>query len=307
MPHFSPPFRVGLIITEQCDANCAHCWFDCSPGKGATMSKYDAQNYINKASRVPSIKWISLTGGEPMLHPSLVEDLIAYAFGQGFKTELVTNCSWAVTPEKASGILKRLSDAGLGVLNISTDDFHQSTIPFERVRNSYEAAKRLGIRMVIMTTLSKSSKLRLMDVARFLGDEIPPPGAAVAGKHAAMGVESGFTPVGRGASISRQEWHIDGSQLLGGCEAVLRDIGVKPNGDVLPCCSASATLQGFSPGNLDDWYLEKLLDRAWESHIFKVLRNRGPTGLLKKPTSGIYVNRCHLCSEVLRPIFGSTS
>jgi MoaA/NifB/PqqE/SkfB family radical SAM enzyme len=266
------------------------------------MSRYDAQDYIDKAAQVPSVEWISLTGGEPMLHPSLVEGLVAYASGRGLKTELVTNCSWADTPERAAGTLKRLRDAGLDVLNVSADDFHQATIPFERVGNGYGAAKRLGIRIVVMTTLSKSSKLHLMDVARLLGDEIPQPGGAVPGQHAAIGVESGFTPVGRGASIPRGEWYLDGSPLTGGCETVLRDIGVRPSGDVLPCCSASATLPGFSPGNLDDWDLPELLDRAWERNIFRVLRERGPTGLLDKPPNGVYVNKCHLCHEVLAPI-----
>jgi MoaA/NifB/PqqE/SkfB family radical SAM enzyme len=242
-----------------------------------------------------------------MLHPSLVEGLVAYASGRGLKTELVTNCSWAESPERAAGTMKRLRDAGLDVLNLSADDFHQATIPFERVRNGYEAAKRLGIRMVVMTTLSKSSKLRLRDIARLLGDEISPPGGAVPGEHAAIGVESGFTPVGRGASIPQGEWHLDGSPLTGGCEAVLRDIGVRPSGNVLPCCSASATLPGFSAGNLDDWDLTELLDKAWERNIFRVLRESGPTGLLDKPPRGVYVNKCHLCSEALKPILSSAS
>lgn len=300
MPGFPPPFRVGLMLTEQCDAGCAHCWFDCGPGRGASMSRYDAQDYIDKAAQVPSIEWISLTGGEPMLHPSLVEGLVAYASGRGLKTELVTNCSWAETPERASGTLKRLRDAGLDVLNVSADDFHQATIPFERVRNGYEAAKRLGIRMVVMTTLSKSSKLRLRDVARLLGDEIPPPGGAVPGEHAAIGVESGFTPVGRGASIPKDEWHLDGSPLAGGCEAVLRDLGVKPSGEVLPCCSASATLPGFRLGNLDDWDLNEILTEAWGRDVFRVLSEKGPTGLLDAPPNGVYVNKCHLCYETLK-------
>lgn len=305
MPGFPPPFRVGLILTEQCDGSCAHCWFSCIPEKGATMSRYDAQDYIDKASQLRSIEWISLTGGEPMLQSSLVEGVVAYASGRGLKTELVTNCNWATTPEKAAWTLKRLRDAGLDVLNISADDFHQSTIPFERVRNSYQAAKELSIKMVVMTTLKKSSKLHLSNVAQLLGDDIPPPGEAVVGENAAIGVESGFLPVGRGASIPRKEWCPDASSLSGSCQAILRDLGVSPGGDLLPCCSASATLPGFSPGNLDDWDLKELLGKVWESDVFKILSEKGPMGLLSKPPSGVYVNKCHLCSEALRPILAS--
>ena len=299
MPGFPPPFRVGLIITEQCDAGCAHCWFDCGSTRGATMSRYDAQAYVDKISRIPSIEWISLTGGEPMLHANLVEDIVVYASGQGIKTELVTNCSWAATPEKALGVLRRLSDAGLAVLNISVDDFHQAKIPFERIKISYEAAKRLGIRIIVMTVLSKSSKLRLAEVSRLLGDEIPPPRGAVPGEHAAMGIESGFTPVGRGASIPRSEWYIDGSPLTGGCGAVLRDLGIRPSGEVLPCCSASATLTRFGLGNLYNWDLGEMLADAWGRDVFRILSEKGPIGLLETHPEGVYVNKCHLCYETL--------
>ena len=266
------------------------------------MSRYDAQNYVDKASRIPSIEWISLTGGEPMLHADLVEDLVAYASDQGIKTELVTNCSWAATPKNAFYFLRKLSDAGLTVLNISVDNFHQAKIPFERVKISYEVAKSLGIRIVVMTALSKSSKLRLADVSRLLGEEIPPPREAIPSEHAAIGIESGFTPVGRGATISRSEWHIDGSPLTGGCGAVLRDLGVRPSGEVLPCCSASSTLRGFELGNLDNQSLERMLTDAWGRDVFKVLSEKGPMGLLKTQPRDVYVNKCHLCYETLKKL-----
>ncbi len=304
MPGHPPPFRVGLVLTDRCDASCAHCWFGCGPDRSLTMSRSDAQDYIDKTSRAGTVEWLSLTGGEPMLYPSLVEGLVAYASGRGLRTELVTNCNWAESPERATGTLKRLRDAGLDVLNVSADDFHQAHVPFERVKNCYDAAKGLGIRMVVMTALGKSSKLRLMDVARLLGDELPPPGEADPARHAAIGVESGFTPVGRGAGIPRKEWCLDGSPLTGGCDALLRDIGIRPSGDVLPCCSASATLPGFSAGNLDDWELQELLDRAWGRNIFRVLSEKGPTGLLDKPPSGVFVNKCHLCHEALAHMLG---
>lgn len=295
MPGNPKPFRVGLILTERCDASCAHCWFSCGPEKTATMSRYDAQDYVDKASRA-GVEWISLTGGEPMLYPPLVENLVAYASGRGLRTELVTNCNWADTPDKASGTLRRLMDAGLDVVNVSADDFHQAFVPFERVGHVYAAAKRLGLKMVVMSVLSRGGS-RLSDVAAKLGDEIPPPGEAEG--HAAIGIESGFTPVGRGASLPRGEWHPDASPLTGGCGAVLRDLGVKPSGEVLPCCSASATIPGFGLGNLDDYELGGMLDEAWGSDVFKVLSEKGPTGLIDGPLKGIYVNRCHLCSEVV--------
>ncbi len=271
------------------------------------MSRYDAEDYVDKAAHIPSIEWVSFTGGEPMLHPSLVEGLVAYASGRGLRTELVTNCSWAASQEKATGTLKRLRDAGLDVLNMSADDFHQAVIPFERVRNCYEAAKGLGIKMVIMTALSRSSRIDLGEVSRLCEEEVVRPGGSGLPQGSVIGLESGFIPVGRGGKIPSSEWRLDGSPLTGGCEAVLRDIGVRPRGEVMPCCSASATLPGFSIGNLSDWDLEDLIDEAWRSEVFRVLREKGPMGLTEAHPGGVYVNKCHLCSEVLRPILASMS
>jgi len=264
------------------------------------MSRYDAQDYVARVAEA-GVEWLSLTGGEPMLYPSLVENLVAYASGHGLRTELVTNCNWAETRAKTSSTLKRLVDAGLDVLNISADDFHQAYIPFERVRNAYEAAKGIGLKMVVMSALSRGGG-RLSGIAERLGDEISAPGSEDQERHAAIGIESGFTPVGRGAKLHRKEWFLGGGSLSGGCGVVLRDLGVKPNGDLLPCCSASATLPEFTLGNLDDSNIGELLAKAWESDVYRVLSERGPMGLHDKPPNGVFVNKCHLCHETLKKI-----
>jgi MoaA/NifB/PqqE/SkfB family radical SAM enzyme len=265
----------------------------------------DAENYIDKAAQLQSLEWVSLTGGEPMLYPNLVEGLVAFASERGLRTELVTNCLWATTPEKATCTLRKIRDAGLDVLNVSADDFHQAAIPFERVRHCYEAAKGLDIKTVVMTTLKKGSRINLEEISRLLGDEVARPGHTDIPQFSVIGLESGFIPVGRGVMIPSGEWHLDGSSLTGGCEAILRDIGVRPNGEVIPCCSASASLLGFNIGNLSDWDLKDLLEEAWKVEVFRVLREKGPLGLSDTPRSDVFVNKCHLCSGALKPILKS--
>ncbi len=190
-------------------------------------------------------------------------------------------------------------NAGLDVLNISTDDFHQVSIPFDRVRTSYEAAKDLGLRTVVMTTIGKSSKIRLREVSRLLGDELPAPHDADPIFNSAIGVESAFTPVGRGASIPATEWIVDSEPLKGGCDSVLRDVGLRPGGEILPCCSAASTLPGFIIGSLENSSLVELISSAWDVELFRTLRERGPIALVDRPPSG-YVNKCHLCHDLVK-------
>ena len=68
-------FRVGLLITERCNIECAHCWLGSGPDRGATMSMEDARGCISQAGEIPTVEWISLTGGEPFLYPELLEPL----------------------------------------------------------------------------------------------------------------------------------------------------------------------------------------------------------------------------------------
>lgn len=300
MKFFSSPFRVGVLVTERCGAGCAHCWFNCSLDAGMTVTKHDAEYYIDAVVKLPSVSWISFTGGEPMLYPKLVKELIAYASGYGVKTELVTNCEWAETIEQTTDVLGKLRDAGLVVLNLSADDFHQSSIPLERVRNCYVAAKSLEIKTVVMTSLSRSSRLKLINIAEFFGDDIPEPSLANPSRDAVIGIESGFIPVGRGAFISKEELLLNDARL-GFCREVLSDIGVKPNGDVLACCSASSVLPAFNIGNLKDSGLAEILDKAKSNELLRILKESGPIGLALA-SNDRYVGKCHFCYEMIKKL-----
>ncbi|KON29434.1 hypothetical protein AC482_06460 [miscellaneous Crenarchaeota group-15 archaeon DG-45] len=296
-------FRVGLLITEQCNVECSHCWFSSGPDRRAQMKLDEAIGYIDQAREIPSVEWISFTGGEPFLLPEMLLKLVDYASDRGLYTECVTNCFWARTEEEAVGRLDPLADAGLDVVNISADDFHQSHIPFDRVHNCYEAAKSVGLKVVIMCAVARSSGLTVEEVVRRLDDgEI----SIVGGEKpletmSAIAVETGFIPVGRGAEVPEDEWLIGKGSLEGPCKVVLRDVAIDPRGWVLPCCSAAGLAQMARVGNAKLQKLGNLLNAAGKRTLFRVLSAEGPVGLkrlLGSPRAN-YVNRCHLCHEVL--------
>ncbi|MFQ6052775.1 MAG: radical SAM/SPASM domain-containing protein [Candidatus Bathyarchaeia archaeon] len=297
-------FRVGLLITERCNVACSHCWFSSGPDKTARMKLGEARGYIDQAVEIPTMEWISFTGGEPLLLPEMLLRLVGYASGRGLHTECVTNCFWAATKGEAEARLRGLADAGLDVVNISVDDFHQSHIPFERVRHCYNAAKLLGLKVVIMCAVARSSKLNVEEVARLLGDDgirIVGRGAAN-GEASALAVETGFIPVGRGAEIPESEWAIDSGPIDGPCNAVLRDVAIAPSGRVLPCCSAAALAEAAAVGNVRRYRLRRLIEEAGRRPLFRALSKEGPLGLQRRIGTmrrGRYVNRCHLCYEVL--------
>lgn len=296
-------FRVGLLITEQCNVECSHCWFSSGPDRNARMKLDEAMGYIDQAREIPSVEWISFTGGEPFLLPEMLQSLVAYASERGLYTECVTNCFWARTVEDASEHLSLLADAGLDVVNISAGDFHQRHIPFDRVRNCYEAAKRIGLKIVIMCAVSRSSSLTVKEVVRRLGDrEISIVGGGIPSETTkAIAVETELIPVGRGARVPEDEWLIGNGPLEGPCKVVLRDVAIDPHGWVLPCCSAAGVTQIARVGNARHEKLRSLIKAAGEKTLFEVLSTEGPMGLkmLLGSQRLNYVNRCHLCHDVL--------
>jgi len=299
----SETFRVGLLITEQCNVECSHCWFDSGPNRNARMKLDEAMEYIDQAREIPSVEWISFTGGEPFLLPEMLLRLVAHASEKGLYTECVTNCFWARTEAAAVEHLRPLADAGLDVVNISADDFHQRRIPFDGVRNCYEAAKRIGLKVVIMCAVARSSSLTVKEVVRRLGDgEISIVGGEKPSETtSAIAVETEFIPVGRGAEVPEDEWLIGNGPLEGPCKVVLRDVAIDPHGWVLPCCSVAGLTQIARVGNARHEKLRSLIKAAGEKTLFEVLSTEGPMGLKRLLGSQRlnYVNRCHLCHDVL--------
>ena len=205
----------------------------------------------------------------------------------------------------AAARLAPLREAGLDVINISADDFHQHQLPFDRVRNCYWAAKRLGLRIVIMSAVARSSRLTIREVMRLLGDKdicILEDETRWKNTASALAIETGFVPVGRGATIPAGERFIAKSTLRGPCKVVLREVAILPSGQVLPCCSAAGLTGPAEIGNMRRTMLREILMGASQRTLFRVLATEGPARLQEllglRHQNG-YVNECHLCYEVL--------
>jgi MoaA/NifB/PqqE/SkfB family radical SAM enzyme len=270
------------------------------------MTLIEAMGYIRQAKKIPSVEWVSFTGGEPFLFPDLLIELIEVASGFGLHTECVTNCFWARSLGNALKILSRFREAGLTTINISTDDFHQEHLPFDRVRNCFNAAKDLGIKIIIMSAVNKSSTITADHLGELLEDDnvhILQKGTSRSESTTALAVESGFLPIGSGTKIPETERVIENRPLKGACDVVLRDISIDPSGNVLPCCSAAGMAETAVIGHAKRSKLNGIIREAGRHPFFKVLSAEGPKGLCKylrlNDTSKAYVNKCHLCYELL--------
>ena len=277
-------FRVGLMLTYRCGAECRHCFFECSPRRTEVMTRQTAQNVIKEAVNLGA-KWVSFSGGEPFLEYDSLRELISLSSKNGLNTEVVSNGFWGETSEKAQGTLKPLIEAGMNALNLSIDDFHCEYVPFELSRNAYWAAVELGVKIVLMVSTGKDSRINSRSLPERVGDDL----IQVAGNRSihspnAVLFETQFTPIGRGKDLKHDS--VLFTEVM--CNEVLRDIGVAPNGDVMPCCGPLGTRNVL--GNINEISLREILERASTDPRYKRIREGFNV-------DGCYSSKCHACVE----------
>jgi len=280
-------FRLALFLTYKCNAKCRHCFFNSGTERNEVMNLEMGLRIIDEAVNLGA-EWASFTGGEPFLELKLLTEMVKYSSERGLKTEAVSNCYWASTPKEALRKLKSLKGKGLVVLNISLDDFHQEYVPIDYVRTAYNVAKSLGLKIIIMTTTKKNSRITSHTVPNLLNDEKIQnlKGKKILRPNALL-IETQAIPIGRGKNLSDLEYSLITEVK---CGEVLRDIGISPIGDVYPCCGALASRLNI--GNVNDQDLESILKSASENKLLNAIRN----GV---SVSGAYTSKCHACLSLL--------
>jgi len=232
-------------------------------------------------------KWVSITGGEPLLEPEITQNYVKYATGLGMSTEIVTNGFWAETKKAAIKTLDALKVQGLDILNLSLDDFHQEFIPYQSVKNACMAAKSLGLNFIIMTTTTKNNEIKINTIKETLKElKIQVLGGPRIRDPDALLIETPVTPTGRASKLLEFE-----SLLISEvkCGKVLQDIGVGPDGSVYPCCSALGSKKVL--GNLNKASLESIIEKAYKDPFYSSIME----GV---DVSGSFTSKCHACTSL---------
>lgn len=89
---------------------------------------------------------VHIGGGEPLLKPDKLKEILKIAGRSGVSIEYVeTNSSWFQDLESAKSILLDLRRRGLGTLLVSISPFHNEFIPFNKVKGVIEVCRKTGI------------------------------------------------------------------------------------------------------------------------------------------------------------------
>lgn len=199
LPRRDPADRPFLVIwesTRACPLACAHCRAEAVPDRDPReLTTADAQDLMRQLTafggRPPLFV---ITGGDPFQRPDL-EALIAYGTGLGVPVAVSPSGTPTLTAERLRGV-RRAGAVGLslsldGATAAGHDGFRGVPGVFGWTLDAWDAARELGLRVQINTTVNRRSLDELPDIVRLVRD-----------RGAALWSAFFLVPTGRGRDLA---------------------------------------------------------------------------------------------------------
>ena len=133
-----------LLYTMRCNIACAHCSVASGPDRIGRMERDDALALVDSLGRMRQVRYIDISGGEPLLHPDEICEIIQRIKGHGKQVRVTTNGYWASAPGRAETMLRRLKAAGLDGVGLSLDKWHLDFLPAKIARHFVDACRVVG-------------------------------------------------------------------------------------------------------------------------------------------------------------------
>jgi MoaA/NifB/PqqE/SkfB family radical SAM enzyme len=153
------PSCCNISVTNVCNATCDFCGYakDKQLVHERLWVDYDETCRALDILYGRGVRYLTFSGGEPLLHPRLV-DLVTYAVGKGMRPSIVTNGS-PLTPRN----VEKLKRSGLKTLFISVDSpdagKHEANRGlkgvFDRIRAANAALRPAGVKTVASVTINR--------------------------------------------------------------------------------------------------------------------------------------------------------
>lgn len=169
------PFIVIWESTQACPLACAHCRAEAVPTRHPLeLSTEEAVELMVQVAAFgrPAPLFV-ITGGDPFTRPDLFELVRA-----GTAAGLSVAVSPSGTPALTRGNLAALREAGAHAVSLSVDGSTARThdrfrgIPgvFEQTLNGWAAAREVGLRVQVNTTVTRTNLTELPDIVRLVHD-----------------------------------------------------------------------------------------------------------------------------------------
>jgi pyruvate-formate lyase-activating enzyme len=302
-----PAAAVFLSLTRRCPLACAHC----STNSTLTSDEQPAEvflRFVNSFTPADHPDILMLTGGEALLRPKLVQQLIEVAHAVGTKVCVISGMFFAREP----AVPKLISDviATVDHFTASLDVFHEQQVPraavFRVLRELVDRGQHVSLQVVGLDGNDPYLADVIDDIRRTFDDRVPILVAqvrAVGRAKAWMGQHAPELPL-----------TIDPAPcVLAAWPTVAFD------GAVVACCN-QAVVDGPHPAHLllghaavDDW--TTIRQRCLSSPFVRAIRVFGPHYVADRFGSGNqqcdgYCPTCHKVAndpaviEPLEPVIG---
>lgn len=166
------PFQIVWNITNACNMRCIHCYEGASVKRKDELSKDQIISGLKNMGDL-GVASIAFSGGEPTLHPDILE-FINSARDNGMFPAIATNGYTLKDKEKAN----KFVDNGLEFVQISLDGLNASTHDsFRKVNGAWDRAVEsiknfvdIGIFVEVATTVTEYNVCEIPEMIDFLRD-----------------------------------------------------------------------------------------------------------------------------------------
>lgn len=137
------PLYLAWQLTNECNFACLHCIEESGPGRAFKDELSDTQTFeVLRQAIELDVPYISLSGGEPMVHPRFF-DLVAFAAERGTQLKIETNGQY-LTKQAC----RRLKELDVKSVQVSMDGASRETFNKMRVRGDFDEVLQ-GIRNLV--------------------------------------------------------------------------------------------------------------------------------------------------------------
>ena len=288
----------ALVYGFACPNRCEFCCHDAEEYGRGKLSPAEAIDWILQAARLPSIRRVIFTGGEPFLYFDELLEVLRQTANGGLPMRIVTSAHWAESVERAHEMLAPLHAHGLDELSVSTDPAHQAFVPVAFAENALRAGNELGI-VTEVVGVSWDPKARVDDFLKV------PEGTR---KLTRLALPRGPS---RDREIAPADYCLTADRFLA-CRGFDRyDFTVYPDGRFYPCCSGGSNIKGeLAVGNLREAPLAELVARSHAygytrvvmslgiACLYELAARRFPEIAARLPDRESYLSCCDLCARV---------
>lgn len=138
--------KLEFVVTYACTGRCKHCSEGDRDVCGERIDPHIAADAVRRIAAEYDIKTVMTFGGEPLLYPDAVCEIMTVAKELDIpKRQVITNGYFSKDSAKIRKVVQKLAECGVNDLLLSVDAFHQETISLDIVKLFVQEVKNCEI------------------------------------------------------------------------------------------------------------------------------------------------------------------